>query len=123
MLLKFIFLKCYCDINDLTFFWLIKVFCLSGQLFWIFAFISLIYWIATFSVDLFMSVMFDLYDESVNFDYQFGELDFDQLASYFLDTGGLGHIVVGLSLFHIKSMSRPKYAECGCLTNSWGTLT
>lgn len=62
---------------------------------------------ATFSVDLYMFVMFDLYNESINFDYQFWELDFDQLASYCLDTGGLGHIVVVLSLFHIKSMNRP----------------
>lgn len=89
----------------------------------LFAFISLIFWIVTFSVDLYMSVMFNLYNESVKFDYQFKELDFVQLALYCLDTGGLGHINVGLSLFHIKSMSRPKHAECGCLTNSWGTLT
>ena len=57
------------------------------------AFISLIFWIATFSVDLYMSVMFNLYNESVKLDYQLKELDFVQLASYCLDTGGLGHIL------------------------------
>lgn len=41
-------------------------------------------------------------------------LDFDQLTSYCLHTGGLEHILVGLALFHIRPIGTSKCTEGGC---------